>query len=188
MTKYECMEWLFSHFDETENNLLSLPCMIEEWKDIKEYEGLYQISNLGNVRSLKWGKKRILIPQNIRGYSKVILCKDGKGKMYAIHRLVAQAFIPNPDNLPCVNHKDECKTNNTVDNLEWCDYKYNNNYGTTIQRRVKKLNRPILCVELDKTFESIKEAESLLGKSSHKICRCCSGKAKTAYGYHWKYI
>lgn len=118
---------------------------MEEWRDIPGYEGIYQVSNLGRVRSLdrkvhhwKGGfsliKGRILTPnkQNTKGYYRVKL----DNKYRAVHRLVAMAFIPNPDNLPQVNHKDENKLNNNVNNLEWCDNKYNTNYGTSIQRQI----------------------------------------------------
>lgn len=116
--------------------------MEEFWKDIKGYEGFYQVSNLGRVKSLAkyqkgnggsifWRKETILKPANSgRGYLMVVLIKNKKRKSYILHRLVADAFIPNPYNLPQVNHKDENKTNNVVSNLEWCDNKYNSNYGT----------------------------------------------------------
>ena len=106
--------------------------MIEIWKDIQNYEGLYQISNQGSIRSLlRSGKcKRYLKPYiTSDGYARVILSKNGKLKSHKIHRLVAETFIPNPDNLPQINHKDEHKLNNCVDNLEWCTAKYNINYG-----------------------------------------------------------
>ena len=98
------------------------------WKDIKGYEGLYMVSNGGDVKSVKNG---ILKPSVYKGtgYYYVGLYKDGKRKGYTIHRLVADAFIPNPNNLPCVNHKDESKINNNVENLEWCTHRYNSNYG-----------------------------------------------------------
>lgn len=103
------------------------------WRDIPGYEGKYQVSNTGQVRSLNYngtGKKQILKGGTTRdGYKIVQLWKNGKGKTYIVHRLVAQAFIPNPNNLPCINHKDENKTNNFYKNLEWCTHEYNNNYG-----------------------------------------------------------
>ena len=109
--------------------------MIEEWRPIVGFEGLYEVSNTGQVRNCR-GK--LLRPGlNHNGYLKCVLCKNGKSKTIYIHRLVAQAFILNPDNLPQVNHKDEDKTNNSVENLEWCDQKYNVNYGCAQDKRVK---------------------------------------------------
>lgn len=121
----------------------------EVWRDIDGYEG-YQVSNLGNVRSLdrtvkkedgtvRFLKGKILkqFPSN-RGYLLVRLCKDGKGKTYSVHRIVAKAFIPNERNLSECNHKSEVKTDNRAQNLEWCNREYNINYGTAIQRMVKK--------------------------------------------------
>lgn len=104
---------------------------MEIWKDIKGYEGRYQISNEGRVKSLIGSKEKILKPGlNFHGYEKVTLSKGNKVKAHLVHRLVAQAFIPNPNDYPCINHKDEMKFDNSVDNLEWCTYDYNNNYGS----------------------------------------------------------
>ena len=106
---------------------------MEEWKNIVGYEGKYQISSLGRVKSLNYrntGKEKIL-KQNInKGYKEISLFNGKTKKIYLVHRLVALHYISNPNNYPCVNHKDEDKTNNTVSNLEYCTYKYNNNYGT----------------------------------------------------------
>ena len=103
--------------------------MIEEWRPIEGSEGLYEVSSYGRVRSLR--RNIILSPKKEpMGYLRCNLYLNKNMKTFSIHRLVAQAFIPNPDNLPQVNHKDENKTNNSVENLEWCDAKYNNNYGT----------------------------------------------------------
>ncbi len=102
----------------------------EVWKDIQGFEGLYEISNYGNVRSLKFGKIKLLKPaKNKFGYYHVILCKNGQKKEYRVHRLVANAFIPNPLNYPQINHKDENKLNNKVENLEWCNNQYNKRYS-----------------------------------------------------------
>ena len=115
--------------------------MIEEiWRPVVGYEGLYEVSNIGRVRSLdrfyyRLHKGKVLSPTKDRyGYLTVTLNCNGKSKTIKIHRLVAQAFLPNPDNLPQVNHKDEDKTNNNVDNLEWCTAKYNVNFGTRQER------------------------------------------------------
>lgn len=121
--------------------------LTEEWRGIEGYEGMYQVSNLGRVKSLARviirsdGKpnpvnEKILKHGITKGYCSVVLCKDGKKKMYKVHRLVAMAFLSNPHNLPEVNHKDENKKNNCVDNLEWCTPKYNTNYGTCSERRI----------------------------------------------------
>ena len=123
--------------------------MSEEWRPIEGYEGLYEVSSYGRVRSLdryvktcyeayKLHKGKILSPaKDKNGYLKVNLCCNGKHNTIRVHKLVAQAFIPNPDNLPEVNHKDEVKTNNNVDNLEWCDRSYNISYGTRTERQKK---------------------------------------------------
>ena len=128
--------------------------MIEIWKDIVGFEGLYQVSNIGNVKCLsrtqfvvdKRGRaytrhKRevLLTPYDMQGYLGVTLYKDTQRCTKAIHKLVAEAFIPNPIHLPQVNHKDERKHNNSIDNLEWCSCSYNINYGTANQRRSTKL-------------------------------------------------
>ena len=119
---------------------LEIPFDFEKFKDIDNYEGLYQISNYGRVFSVKSNK--FLKPfKNQDNYLQVQLYKDGKSKLYLVHRLVAQAFLPNPLHLPEVNHKSEIKTENFVENLEWCDRSYNCNYGTRTQRAVRKTSQ-----------------------------------------------
>lgn len=131
--------------------------MNEIWKDIKGYEGIYQISNFGNVKSLdryvfagnganhkyQHIKERKLKLNGGEKYIQVILCKNGKTKPFLVHRLVAEAFIPNSDNLPCVNHKDEDTKNNNVNNLEWCTYKYNNEYNGRIDKCKHKISQTL---------------------------------------------
>ena len=174
---------------------------MEEWRDVKGFEGLYQVSNLGRVRSLNYlhtGKERVLKQcKNNHGYQQVTLYKDGKVKKGKVHRLVAEAFIPNPDGLPCVNHIDECKTNNIVTNLEWCTVKYNTNYGTGIERMAKvqrnhpNRSTPVYQYTLDgslvRSYLSTHEAARQTGYSRGNICACCYGKRKKAYGYIWSY-
>lgn len=150
--------------------------MNEEWRDIKGYEGLYQVSNLGRVKSLrdKNNKKRELIlkPKIMRnGYLKVDLCKNGKQKTFTVHRLVATVFISNPKNFPTVNHKDENKLNNNVSNLEWCTVLYNNCYGT----RLKKVK----CITTGEIFNSISEASKKYKCSPSHIVENCKGKIKS---------
>lgn len=117
---------------------------IEEWKSL-DFIGFpdYEVSNFGNVKSLNYkrsGKEKIMKQsKNKNGYLQLALWKNGKYKRYLVHRLVATAFLPNPDNLPCVNHKDENKGNNHVDNLEMCTHIYNMNYGTKLQRQSEKM-------------------------------------------------
>ena len=169
----------------------------EIWRDIEGYEGLYQVSNCGRVRSLKFGKERILNPVKIgSGYLQVGLYKNEKQKKFKVHRLVAKAFIPNPNNLPEINHRDEDKTNNKVVNLEWCSSKYNINYGTRNQRVVEKntngkCSKPVLQFtksrEFVKEWKSTHDVERNLGYCHGKISACCIGKQKTSYRFIWKY-
>ena len=169
--------------------------MMEIWKDIKGYEGLYQVSNLGRVKSLDYnrmGVERLLVcRKNMMGYLQVVLCKDSKHKHHQVHRLVAQAFIPNPYGLPQVNHKDECKTNNVETNLEWCNAKYNCNFGTRNERRAKAQSKAVYQYAKDgslvKSYSSAREAERRTGYDNGNIVKCCNGKYKQAYGYLLSY-
>lgn len=159
----------------------------ENWKDVFGYEGLYQVSNLGRVKSLGNGKirkEKILKPTNNgRGYLIVHLSKEGKMKNYRVHRLVASSFIPNDNLLKTdVNHKDENPANNRVENLEWCTKAYNNNYS---------LSKPVIQYTLAgkpiALFPSAKEAGRRLGFSNGHICDCCNGKQKNYKGFKWRY-
>ena len=157
---------------------------MEIWKNIEGYEE-YQISTHGNVKSLRFGKERILKPAtNKKGYLRVILSKQGKLKGYLIHRLVAEAFIDNPNNYQQVNHRDEDKANNYIENLEWCTPKYNINYGT----RTEKISKQVLCIETGVVYTSTHQVERQLGFSNSYISKCCNGKYKQAYNFHWKYV
>lgn len=162
----------------------------EIWKDISGYEGLYQVSNLGRVKSLENRsnhKKEKILASHIRNqYYGVTLYKDSHYKNYTIHRLVAEAFIPNPDNLPEVNHKDENKLNNYVDNLEWCTRQYNNTYNNHNAKINAKKRKKVICVETKQIYNSITEAEILTGYTH--ISDVCLGTRNTAGGYHWKFI
>ena len=155
-------------------------------KDIKGYEGLYAITTCGKVWSYR--NKKFLAPSNDRrGYLYVGLYKNGTRKQYRIHRLVAETYIPNPDNLPEVNHKDENKGHNYIGNLEWCDREYNCNYGTRTERQAKAVSKPVFCLELNIIFESATTAGKVLGLYQPHITACCKGSRKTHGGYHWKY-
>ncbi len=172
---------------------------MEEWRDIKGYEGYYQISNLGRVKSLPRDvgsnrcKKEIIMKTSLDkdGYENLVLRKDGKQKHFRVNRLVAEAFLENPNNYPQVNHKDEDKTNNNVNNLEWCSPKYNINYGS----RTEKASRKVICVTTGKIFKSIAEASKYYNLKGNHISACCKGKLKSC-GKHpitgeklvWKYL
>lgn len=166
----------------------------EEWRMIPGYEGLYMVSSIGRVKNCRTGK--IMKPFEYKGYLQISLTKNGIRKTYRVHRLVAMAFIPNPNNLPEVNHKDEDGSNNCVDNLEWCTRKYNNNYGTRVTRAAKKKSikvaqyTPDFPCELIKVWSSATEASRELRKQGVKVYdsninRCCNGQRKTAGGFGW---
>ena len=175
---------------------------IEIWKDIPEYEGLYQISTLGRVKSLgyigcnqtgkSWSHNRELImkPEIINdGYYRIGLSKNGKRRHYLVHRLVAKAFIPNPNNLYCINHKDENKANNSVSNLEWCTQSYNNSYGNRRLKVKTKIAKKVRCIETDIVYDSIGDAYKAFNKKYQgSISMCCNNKAITALGYHWEFV
>lgn len=158
---------------------------MEEWKDVKGYEGLYKISNLGRLKRLyKNGKERIKVLRKRRdGYYDVDLCKNGKHKRVTIHRLVASAFINNPDSLPCVNHKDENKGNNNVDNLEWCTQQYNTEYS---------IGTPILGISISsgfmQEFSGQHQASRILCIDQSTISKICRGKVKRAGNYKFMYL
>lgn len=166
------------------------------WKDIANYEGLYKVNSIGEVYSIRTNK--FINPTIRNNYLAVGLWKNGKVKMKSIHRLVAETFIPNPNNLPQVNHIDENKLNNRVENLEWCTAKYNLNYGTHTKKVVEKLtNGPLakkvaqydLDGNLIKVWDSIREIKRCLGYDNGTISKFCRNKVnwKHCYGFIWKY-
>lgn len=184
--------------------------MKEVWKDVKGFEGIYQVSNKGNVKSLDrvvecvdsfrhYKGKMMKLDKKKNGYLQVNLKRQNKNAQYLVHRLVAEAFIPNPNVLSCVNHKDENKENNHVDNLEWCSQAYNNRYGAGYKKRcinarngaIKKQAKPVLQYSLNGDFVaeyfSAMEAARMNGCKQGGISECCNGKQKTAYGYIWRY-
>ena len=158
----------------------------EVWKDIVGFEGFYKVSNKGNVYSVERRDSRgnicegrVLKPgYTSRGYLQVGLSKNGKSKTRTVHRLVAETFLPNPNDLPQVNHRDEVKDNNNVENLEWCDSKYNINYGTRRSKKVRAVN--INTGEVLK-FNSLTEVERK-GYNASAVSRACRGTYRARTG------
>lgn len=176
--------------------------MKEIWKDIAGYEGLYQVSNLGNVRSMNYrghGITKNLVPKcNNAGRLWVELRKNGSGKCLLVHRLVAMAFIPNPNNYPQINHIDENPKNNRVENLEWCTALYNVRfYNERHQdkrhaprgpnKNIKPVNQISPEGQVVKTWANSKEVMRELGWSDWSISECCRGNRRSAYGFTWQY-
>ena len=165
--------------------------MEEVWKPVKGYEGLYEVSDMGHVRGLKSGK--VLRPGNSGRYDFVVLVKDGKRKDLYVHRIVANTFIPNPNGLLEVNHIDENKTNNCVQNLEWISHRENALHGTALERGHRKLRKKV--IQLTKDGQLVKEYESLLavrketGWHIGNISKCAKGNPEypSAYGYTWRF-
>lgn len=177
-----------------------------KWKPINGYEGLYEISNLGEIKSYRKSKPKIL--KNIKdsnGYLVITLCKDNNKERKFIHRIVAEHFIPNPYKYNEVNHKDENPSNPLYTNLEWCTHKYNINYGTckeriskssigrkrskrSIDKQIERQQKKVYCIELHKEFNSIKEASEFLGISDTSLSKHLKCIYKTCGGYHWKYL
>lgn len=177
---------------------------VESWADIPGYEGLYQASTFGNIRSIYGRKKRLRPAKYSRKYLQVTLYNGGRKECCAVHRLVALAFLPNPQNLPEVNHKDENKLNNRLDNLEWCTRAYNNSYGTAIERHVQNTDyyspayidarrkRMVAVLQyIDgkciAKHESSKAASDATGISRENIIAVLKGRRKSAGGFQWKY-
>ena len=171
--------------------------MIEEqWLDIPGYEGLYQISNFGRVKSFYFKNPRILKPHKVKGYSNVELYKNKKKKQFYIHRLVMENFCPIENmNVLDVNHKDEDKSNNHISNLEWMTHKDNLNYGSRAEKARMKMqgknssrSKKVRCIAKDVIYDALREAERQLGIPATNISKACKGKIKTAGGYHWEYV
>ena len=173
----------------------------EIWKDVKGYEGLYQISNLGRVKSLRYNKsqkeKILKAGSGTHGYQLVVLCKKGKHKTTLIHRAVAYTFIPNPNNFPDVNHKDENKSNNCVENLEWCTKKYNQNYGNRNKKCSEIMGKQVEVFKDGISFGLFKSVRELEKKSLKlfgtilfhgAISLVCNGKQVEYKGFTVKYI
>ncbi len=183
----------------------------EIWRDIKGYEGVYQISSYGRIKSLKRKitvidkkQKRKYIKKNKEIIKKLFLDNNGyyfttiNKKRYRVHRLVATTFLPNPHNFPVVNHLDGNKLNNNISNLEWCTYKENSKHASksnllNLQPAINKISKKVDMYDLNnnylKTFNSITEAKKILNKNCNcgNISEVCSGKRHSAYGYIWRF-
>ena len=174
-----------------------------EWKDIPGYEGLYQASTDGRIKSLArfnpnsgrvgmFYKQKELKPSLDRyGYLQVRLCKNGKYKTFKVHRLIALTYIPNLYKLPCINHKDEDKQNNHINNLEWCSIKYNNNYNNRQIKISTKRKKKILQInpvnnQIINIFDSIAEANSI-GYYKEYVIKCCKHRKLLYKGFKWEY-
>ena len=193
--------------------------MHEIWKPIRNYEGLYEVSNLGGIKRLendKNRKEKILKPyKNKLGYLCINLYRDNKVKQMYVHRLVAIAFIPNPENKPCIDHINTIRNDNRIENLRWVTYKENmnneltkeklsgensNNYGKPRSEEIKKKisesqkggknpkARGVFCYELNKSWDTSAEASRELNIDSSNITKCCKGKCKSVKGYHFCYL
>lgn len=175
-----------------------------EWKDIPGYEGLYQASTDGRIKSLArfnpasgrigmfYRQRELKAGIDKDGYLQVRLCKNGKYKTYKVHRLIALTYLPNVDNLPSINHKDENKQNNCLDNLEWCTVKYNNNYNNRQLKISRKRKRRILQIDpvknqIIRIFDSISEAENITGYYKVHIINCCKHRKLLYKGFKWEY-
>lgn len=170
----------------------------EIWKPVIGYEELYEVSNIGRIRSLNSGEIKVnFLCKN--GYYYCHLYKNNKCNFKKVSRIVAEAFIPNPNNFPCVNHKNEVKTDNRVENLEWCTYKHNSNWGSCSKRMIKTRNKnnsknkekPVLQFTLDGEFvaeyKSVAEAGRQTGIKAALISRICIGRRKSTGGFKWRY-
>ena len=181
---------------------------VEEWRTVKGFDGLYQVSTKGRVKSLartfmaqcQYGLKKYRLNERIlkqtkcsEGYYHVTLRRNHNESVNcSVHRLVAEAFIPNPDNLRCINHKDETRTNNNVENLEWCSHKYNSNYGTaqerSIERRAKKVEQLSLDCQHVAFFPSIRAAARAVNGNFANVQKAVHENHRISYGYRWRLV
>ena len=159
-----------------------------EWRPVVGFEGYYFINNRGDVLSLRSGKLRKPVPNNQTGYLYLVLCGKDFHKTVTVHRLVAEAFIDNPAKLPCVNHKDENKHNNLVENLEWCTKEYNNTYNGKTQRCCKKIIQIDSITGDSVIWDSARKADAAGIANYKNISACCRGKRKHAGGYEWRFM
>lgn len=167
--------------------------MSEVWKPVKGYEDYYKVSNLGNVFSVR-NNRQLIQGKDPKGYPAVTLCVYYNERRVFVHKLVAEAFIPNPENKPCINHKNGIKNDNRVENLEWCTQQENviHAYSTGLYKRSwtqdLKISTPIICEETGYIYLSQADASDSLGISRSVMSSCLKNKQDTAGGYHWRYV
>ena len=162
---------------------------MEVWKPLYIQERIYYVSNTGRVKN-KYNKILHAVVGS-SGYEEICLCVNYKRYYKRVHRLVAQAFLPNPNNYPCINHINGNKLDNNVSNLEWCSTKYNVNYGNCIAKRANSKKKPVQRIDKDGkiyTYLSATDAGKELGINPNFISRCCTGERKTLYGETWNFI
>ena len=175
---------------------------MEKWKEVVGYEGIYMVSSMGRVKRLEhWKNQRTnrsykhynyrKLPEKILSaskgdrYNSIQLSKDRVVKTFLVHRIVAEAFLPNPHNLPEVNHKDCDGHNNTIENLEWCDRVYNINYRDRTEKAAKACYKKVKCLDTGVIYNSGKDAALANNLSTSKISAVCHGKRQTTGGLHW---
>ena len=160
--------------------------MMERWRDVQGYEGLYQVSDRGQVRNVKRG--RVLKPHRQgNGYLQTMLAKNNVRKYPLVHRLVAAVFIPNPENKPHINHKNGIKTDNAVENLEWCTMSENLLHRHRVLGQPGCRSRAVICEETGEVYPSAKAAAQAVGTTRAGVTMCCLGKQKTTKKYHFKF-
>lgn len=161
----------------------------EEWRDVRGYTGVYQVSNLGRVRRVAPDSTRVLKPwRHNAGYSCVTLSLNKKESKPLVHRLVAEAFLPNPANKPQINHINGVKTDNRVTNLEWCSNRENALHSANVLGNESTIpKRPVRCVDTGEVFNSARNAARAVGGCSQNIVKCCQGKRGHHKGLRWAY-
>lgn len=170
---------------------------MEEWKDIEGYEGLYQVSSFGRIKSLNYNntkQEKILQLLNNKGYNSICLSKHNIRKTYKVHRLVAEAFIPNSDNKPCIDHINTDKTDNRVENLRWCTHTENMNNPFTKEKyngSNHHLSKSVLQFSINGDFirkwDCVMDIKRELNYNNSNIGSCCIGRKKSSNGFKWKY-